>query len=161
MILVHVTLGANYVIDRSVSFIIDHRGIWLRIVCEHYFQNSSLVRDRRHVPFISRYRLLNKVPFIWSKVVPGKSITLPCSLVRSPASICEKNLTFTYWMSQKGSRCRAYSVCRALTVWTRLGEPNCFCEENLARLGGWPYHWRVNRLGGSPGFSRAKFLFLM
>ena len=91
-------------------------------MCEHYFQNSSLVRDRRHVPFISRYRLLNKVPFIRSKVVPGKSITLPCSLVRSPASICEKNLTFTYWMSQKGSRCRAYSVCRALTVWTRLGE---------------------------------------
>ena len=90
------TLGANYVIDRSVSFIRDHRRIWLRIVYEHYFQNSSLVRDRRHVHFISRYRLLNKVPFIWSKVVPLKSITLPCSLVRSSASICEKNLTFTY-----------------------------------------------------------------
>ena len=46
---------------------------------------------------------------------------------------------------------QANSACLALTELNRLGEPKCLHGEMLARLRGWPYHWkRVTWLGRSP-----------
>ena len=93
------------------------------------------------VPSVKNCTLM-LAPVLRRKVVPEKWVTLPTESTLASLYMRKKGDPFLRANNARAhalivqNGASACSDCLALTKLTRLGEPKCFYEEKLARLGG-------------------------